>query len=243
MRFGLLFLLFILQVRTSNALEYSKIEFDGCPENAYCKKETGINRKSWIEQLRKFSSGKINQQKFNAFIQSEYGVPVSAWAQEEASLLPNILMWDSPCKQHRSIANKYYIAEIFRKNFSLKELKELPNIVLSRAILLDKSNLPYSIIIPRGDAPLFIQDGSLYFLREEEGQFYGLLIDSTGHFTLTKNETSTETPKEAICTKEQIALFYRESPGPNFYQNVYCKDVWNKTTKTYNRMLLGWSCN
>jgi hypothetical protein len=225
------------------ALEYSKFEFEGCPENAFCKKETGANRKKWIEQLRNFSAGKISEQKLNAFVQSEYGLPVSGWGQEEASLRPNILMWDSPCKQHRATTNKYYIAEVFRKNFIPNELKELPNIFFSRAILNDSSNQPYAMIVPRGDAPLFVKDGSLYYLREEEGIFYGLLIDRDGRFKVTKNETSTEPPKESVCTKDQVALFNRESPGPNFYQGTYCKDIWDKTTRTYKTMLLGWSCN
>lgn len=236
-------ILLLLISINSWGLEYSKFEFDGCPENAFCKKETGAIRKKWIEELKKFSAGKISELKINQFVQSEYGLPVSGWGQEEASLRPNILMWDSPCRQHRSSANKYYIAEVFRKNFKPQELKELPNIFFSRAILNDSSNQPYAFIVPRGDAPLFVEGGNLYYLREEEGLFYGLMIDREGHFKITKNETSTKPPKESVCSKEQIALFNRESPGPNFYQGAYCKDIWDKSTKSYKTMLLGWSCN
>lgn len=240
---SLIYLFFILVSQDIFALEYSKIEYEGCPENAYCKKETGATRKSWIEQLKNFSAGKISEQKLNDFIQSEYGLPVSGWAREEASLYPNILMWDSPCKQHRSSSNKYYIAEVFRKNLTPNDLKELPNIFFSRAILTDSNNRPYSIVVPRGDAPLFIKDGSLYYLREEEGIFYGLLIDKDGRLKITKNDTSTNPPKEKACNKEQEALFYRESPGANFYQGTFCKEIWDKSTKSYKTMLLGWSCN
>lgn len=240
---SLILTLFILINFSSHALEYSKVEFEGCPENAFCKKETGANRRKWIEQLRNFSSGKISEQKINAFVQSEYGLPVSGWGQEEASLRPNILMWDSPCKQHRTSTNKYYIAEVFRKNFNSNELKELPNIFFSKAILNDSTNQAYSITVPRGDAPLFVKDGSLFYLREEEGMFYGLLIDRDGRFKITKNDTSTAPPKEAVCTKDQQVLFNRESPGPTFYQGTNCKDIWDKTTKSYKTILLGWSCN
>lgn len=239
----LLFTFIFLTLNQLHALEYSKIEFEGCPENAYCKKETGLYRKKWIEELRKFSAGKINEQKINAFIQAEYGVPVSGWGQEESSLQPNILLWDSPCKQHRNPVNKYYIAEVFRKNFSANELKELPNIFFGRAVLLESNKSPYSIIVPRGDSPLFIKDGYLYYLREEEGIFYGLLINRQGRFKITKNESTSFPPKESQCSKEQIALFNREAPGPNFYQGNFCKDIWDITSKSYKTVLLGWSCN
>lgn len=239
----LLFLFIIFKGTFAFALEYSKIEFEGCPENAFCKKETGINRKKWIEELKNFAMGKISEQKINSYIQSEFGLPVSGWAQEEASLLPNILLWDSPCRQHSKATNKYYIAEVFRKNFHAHELKELPNLFFSRAILMSESNTPYAVVIPRGDAPLFFKDNQLYFLREEEGNFFGLLISKDGKFKVTKSESSAKAPKEIECTKEQIALFNRESPGPNFYQGTYCKEIWDTTNKIYRPVLLGWSCN
>ncbi|MGZ3788195.1 MAG: hypothetical protein ACXVLQ_06705 [Bacteriovorax sp.] len=225
------------------ALEYSKIDFEGCPENAFCKKETGANRKKWLELLKSFSKGQLSEQKLNAILQSEYGLPVSGWAQEEASLLPNILMWDSPCKQHRSQATKFYISEVFRKNLNANDLKEFPTLTFSHALLIENGKSPYTMIVPRGDAPLFMQDGSLYFLREDEGIFYGLMVDKEGRFRITKSEPSANPPKESTCTKEHVALFMREAPSPNFYQGHYCKDIWDKTSKSYKTILLGWSCN
>ena len=245
MRFALTIILFttLFLGQKLQALEYSKIEFEGCPENAFCKKETGLYRRKWIEQLKNFSKNKITEQKLNQFIQSEFGLPISGWAQEEASLLPNILMWDSPCKQHQSSTNKYYITELFRKSLATNDLKEYPNIYFSRAIVLDNNKQPVSIVVPRGDAPLFFKDGSLYFLREEEGIYYGLLIDREGHLKVTKNEISPEPPKEVNCNKEMEALFLRESPSPNFYQGNFCKEIWDKNSKSYKTILLGWSCN
>lgn len=238
-----LLLFILLNCRYAQALEYSKIEYEGCPENAFCKKETGLNRKKWIEQLKLFSKGVISEQKMNSFVQSQYGLPMSGWAQEEGSLNPNILMWDSPCKQHSKSINKYYIADIFRKNFNSDELNLMPHLFFSKAILLDSKNIPYSVTSPRGDAPLFIKEGSLYYLREEDGIYYGLFINNKGVFKITKSELSPKPSREASCTTEQIALLNRESPSPNFYQGTYCKEIWDKTNKIYKTILLGWSCN
>lgn len=227
----------------THALEFSKIEYEGCPENAYCKKETGITRKKWIEELKKFSAGKITEQQINALAQVERGIPITGWGREEASLYPNILMWDSPCKQHNTSTNKYYITEVFRKNLSSNDIKEFPNTFFSRAILNDNTGQPYSIVVPRSEAPLFMKDNALYYLQEEDGIFYGLLINRQGHFKITKNESNNMPSKEGICTKDQATLFSREAPSLNFYQETYCKDIWDKTTKSYKTIFYGRSCN
>ena len=75
------------------ALEYSKIEYPGCPENAYCQKNTGEVRKSWLDALDQFSRDKISEDKFNFDLQKNNGVPIAGWAMEEAGVLPRIIMW------------------------------------------------------------------------------------------------------------------------------------------------------
>lgn len=243
MKFLLFFITLTSTFSTLHALEYSKIDFEGCPENSYCKKETGLNRKKWLDHLKAFSKGSLSEQKINAFVQSEFGIPVPGWAMEESSLLPNILMWDSPCKQHKNPANKYYIMEVFRKNLGPNELKESPTLLFSRAIIKAPGKDSESIIVPRGDAPLFIKDGGLYFLREDEGMFYGLLVEKDGKLKIVKNESTTNPPKEVSCSKEMIDQFLRLAPSPNFYQGQFCKEIWDKSNNVYRTMLLGWSCN
>ncbi len=225
------------------ALEYSKIEHLGCPENAYCLKATGLVRKKWLDNLELFNKNKISEEKFNSELQKGDGLPISGWALEEASILPKVLMWDSPCQQHRKNATKFYISEVFRKNLELEELKNLPTLYFSKAIGIDNNKKIYTLSVPRGDAPFFIRNGAFYFLREDDGKYFGLMIGKNGSLKVTKVETITEQPKEGVCFKEQIDYFLRESPAPNFYQGYYCKDIWDKDNKSYKTMLFGWSCN
>jgi hypothetical protein len=225
------------------ALEYSKIEHPGCPENAYCQKNTGEVRKSWLDKLDNFNRDKISEAKFNADLQKEAGIPIAGWAMEEAGVLPRIMMWDSPCKQHRKEASKFYISELFRKNLRESELKEFSNIYFPKAIGIDQNKKLFSITIPRGDIPTYTENGYFYFLREDDGKYYGMLLNRQGDFKITKTNTIKETPKEVICMKEQIDLFLREAPSPTFYQSYHCKEIWDKTSKTYRPMLFGWSCN
>lgn len=225
------------------ALEYSKLEYPGCPENAYCQKATGEVRQKWIDELDKFGKDKISETEFNRFLQNSYGVPIANWAAEEAGVLPRIMMWDSPCKQHKKEASRFYISEIFRKNLKAEEIKEFNTLYFSKAIGVDAKKIPFSMTVPRGDTPLFIDNGFYYYLREDDGKYYGLRINREGDLKVSKVEVIKETPKEAVCLKEQVDQFYREAPSPTFYQGYNCKDIWDKTSKSYKTLLFGWSCN
>lgn len=225
------------------ALEYSKVEHAGCPENAYCQKPTGEIRQKWLNQLEDLKQGKITEAKLNADLQKEYGLPVANWAAEEASVLPRIIMWDSPCSQHKREASKFYISEIFRKNLKLSEVKEYTSLYFPKTFGVDQNKKVYSLIIPRGDIPVFMENGSLFYLKEDEGKYYGLLVGQNGELKVTKVQTIKETPKDAVCLKEQVDQFLREAPSPTFFQGYHCKDIWDKNSKSYKTMLFGWSCN
>ena len=236
-------ILALISNKSFAALEYSKIEFPGCPESAYCLKATGKIRQKWIDELDKFGKDKISESQFNNFLQNSNGLPIANWAAEEAGVLPRIMMWDSPCKQHKKEASKFYISEFFRKNLKADELKEYSTLYFSKAIGVDLNKKVFSMTIPRGDTPTFIENGFYYFLREDDGKYYGLRINQDGLLKVSKVETIKETPKEAVCLKEQVDLFFREAPSPTFYQGYTCKEIWDKTSKTYRTMLFGWSCN
>lgn len=238
-----LYLLFFFSQKTFGALEYSKKEFPGCPENAYCQKETGLIRQKWLEQLEKFGKKIISEEKFNLFLQNNDGIPIPNWAFEEGGVLPKIMLWDSPCHQHKKEISKYYISEIFRKNLHPNELKEFKFIYFSKAFGIHQNKKIFSMAIPRGDTPFFIENGYYYFLREDDGKYYGLLINPEGRLKISKIKTIKETPQEAVCQKELVDQFLKEAPSSSFYQGYSCKNIWNINLKNYQTMLFGWSCN
>lgn len=240
---GFLLLFFIHTSELKAALEYSKVEYPGCPENAFCQKSTGEVRQKWLEGLENFNRDKITEAKFNAELQKNDGIPVANWSLEEASVLPKIIMWDSPCKQHKKEAAKFYISEIFRKNLNPNELKDYNNLYFAKAIAIDNNKKPFSLVIPRGEFPLFSENGNYYFLREDDGKYYGFLLNREGKIGVTKVQTVKESSREVVCQKEQIDYFLREAPSPTFYQGYLCKEIWDKTSKSYRPMLFGWSCN
>ncbi len=226
-----------------SALLYSKIEFPGCPENAFCQKNTGEVRQKWLENLELFNRKKLSENSFNEYVQKNQGIPIASWAFEEASVLPNIMMWDSPCAQHRKEASKFYISDIFRKNLKESELKELQSLFFTRAYGITNDKKIFSIVFPRSEIPLFSEDGKYYFLLEDEGKYYGLLVGPTGELKLTSVQSTKEFVRDAVCLKEQVDLFLREAPSPTFYKGYTCKEIWDKGLKAYRPMLFGWSCH
>jgi hypothetical protein len=230
---------FFLFLQMALATETLKTEFPGCPENSLCKKETGIIRSEWLEILGKFEQKSIDEKEANRLVQSRTGIPIPAWASEEASKKPLTILWDSPCKQHKTPTNKTYIAVTFLKNLLPKN-----NILFhAPAVILDDKKVPHLIMVLRGDAPLFISNDSLYYTQDDEGHYYGLLVAPSGRLSLTHILSDTHYPKEISCTLEQIEMFKREIPSPDFFQGYYCKSLWNTKTKNYQSILIGWSCN
>jgi hypothetical protein len=233
------FFLFLHFITRATANQITKIDFPGCPENALCPKETGAHRLEWLDILTKFEQKKLSEKEVNKQIQLKLGLPIPLWATEEATKKPLAMLWNSPCKQHNIPTNKTYIAVTFLKNLLPKN-----NILFhSPAILLDIQNRPHSIMVLRGDAPLFIVNDSLYYTQDDEGHFYGLLVSPQGQLSISKVLFDSHYPREITCSKEQIEMFNRETPSPNFFQGYYCKEIWNTKSKTYQSLLVGWSCN
>ncbi len=239
----LAFLFIFISSNAHAALLYSKIEYPGCPENSFCQKNTGEVRQKWIDNLDLFSRGKISESALNSTLQNNQGMPIGSWAFEEASVLPNIMMWDSPCPQHRKEASKFYISDIFRKNLKTSELKDIQSLYFSKAYGITNDKKIFSVVFPRGETPLFSENGKYYFLQEEEGKYYGLLVSPDGDLRITSVQSTKDFVRDAVCVKEQVDLFLREAPSPTFYKGYVCKEVWDKTQKTYRPMLFGWSCH
>jgi hypothetical protein len=214
-------------------------EFPGCPDNSFCTKETGLNRQKWLEILKKFDEKKINEKEANRLLQEKSGIPIPAWGQDEALKKINTILWDSPCKQHKIPTNKTFIAQTFLKKMMPKNTA----LFHAQGVLLDESSSPVTLSVLRGDAPLMIMNDSLYYTQDDEGYFYGLLVSKQGNITLTSVQSIKNFPREISCTKEQIEIFTKIAPSPNFFQGYFCKEIWNTKTKNYQSIILGWSCN
>lgn len=232
-------------------LEYSKIEYPGCPDNAFCTKETGATRQNWRDDLVKLKGNAKDDNKILKTYQSNIGILFSLWAMEDARILPNISMWDSQCAQHKRGAQSYYISDLFIKNLSDKELATHANLFVTKAYRVLSDGKILTQKIPREDnIPYYISNKGFHYLKSDEGPFYGLIISTLGELTLLsvadfmqqKNAQNIPATNDAICTVEQINLLKKEAPFPDFYKTYTCKNIWNIDSKKFENVIFGRGC-
>lgn len=246
--------LFIFLISSQNIfgqLEYSKIEYPGCPDNAFCTKETGITRQTWRDDLLKLKSNKKENAVILKKYQNEVGILISLWANEDARILPNIAMWDSPCTQHKRDSQSFYISDFFIKSLNDKGLSTHTNLFITRAYRLTSDAKILTQKVPREDnIPYYISNRGFHYLKTDEGPFYGLIISPQGELTLLsvedfmnqKNAQNIPTTTDAVCTLEQINLLKKESPYLDFYKSYICKNIWNIDAKKYENVIFGRGC-
>lgn len=220
-----------------------KHENDGCPDNSLCSKETGLYRTKWLETIKLLRENKISESFANNEIKKSNGIPINIWTNDsELAKSEKIILWDSPCKQHKAPNQKYFIGEFFTHKITNNLKEKMPKIIMANIIIKEKNELKV-LSVPRGDAPIMIDQNSFYYTKDDDGIFYGLNLDMSGNLSISKTKKVTNFPKEIECTKEMSDLFIRNSPSLNFYSGHFCKDIWNNDTKSYSTILVGWSCN
>lgn len=218
-----------------------KPENPGCPENSHCSKELGIKRDAFISEVKKINIE--SEDKINSRLIKNTQYPITVWSIEDQKTnnLP-VIFWNSPCKQHNPPNQKILIAEIFMKDLSRISAKNQDNIIFNKIFYFENKKWNYAFA-PRGDAPLMIVNNKFYYIREEEGNYFGLLVSKNGELSITKTKQVSQFPKELECKKEMIEEFYKEAPTLNFFKGQFCKEIWNQDKKIYEPIMLGWSCN
>lgn len=240
-------LLLLTSFLSFGSLEFSKIDNPGCPENSFCRKETGQLREAWLKKLDQINLPKANISKINQEIKNANGYPVSVWAKEEAQILPHVILWDSPCKNHKNELDRYYVGEFFAQDLNQKNLAHFPSLVFSKAIILTKNREIKVYSTPQGEKPHFISSEGLHFLKEDEGKYYALLISKDGALkvdsveSILKNKSLPQN-SDAICSKEQIDELKKYSPNPTFFESYSCKNIWNMNTQSFDNVLTPRSC-
>ncbi len=221
--------------------------FKGCPTNSLCKEQMGSLRQRWLKAIRSPKPAVAE-----AF-RKKQGMPIKIWTRDTLLRHPSLITWDSFCPKHNpkpssegliNTDEKIYISEVFSTDLSLigKTYKEGPQVLLNRLYLLeDKKVVTY--LIPRAEAPLFIENKKLYFTIEEEGSYFGLEVARDGKLGITATSLPKNFPDEIKCPEALAKAFQKGIINQKLYQGFFCKALWDRTKKKYATMAIGWSCN
>lgn len=222
--------------------------YKGCPTNSLCAKKMGELRSKWLKVLSKNKPSALDK------FRKKNGIPVNIWTRDTVLKHPNLIIWDSFCKKHNPKPNteglinteeKIYIAQVWAKNFDdiKKSFKEGNEVLVNRAYVLDESKKVTTYRIPRAEAPLFISDGKMYFTVEEEGNYFGLWVDSRGNIKIDQTYLPKSFPDEVKCPEILSKAFQAGIRNQKLFEGFFCKAIWNQSTKKFNTVALGWSCN
>lgn len=180
-------------------------------------------------------------------------MPIKIWSRDKVIKNQGLITWDSFCSKHNpkpnsegliDTAEKIYISEVFAKNLLEigSKYKEGPEILLNRLYLLDGKKV-LSYLIPRSEAPIFMDKKKLFFTVEEEGSYFGLSISQKGDLKIVETSLPKNFPDEIKCPKELSKAFKEGIKNPRLYEGFYCKALWDRSKKKYTTMAIGWSCN
>lgn len=226
-------------------------EFEGCPENSHCSQEMGLKRLKWVQLLNQLSSNKdLDTISAIENFRQEHGLPIPMWGFPAGLKDKEIISWNSSCPHHNLELKEIFHAQMMLKSFNQIEEHDLKDDDLDKKIkvipktiwLEEKSGDIIDFRIPRGFLPSLIVEDQLYFTMEEEGVYYGLLVDKNGNFKVVPTQKPPAPSKEVSCS-QALKKHYKNWPlEKRLYQDSYCKAIWDKENETYQVLMIGWSC-
>lgn len=209
-----------------STLQYSKIDFPGCPENSLCSEETGKTRNFFKEQLKLLIENKTSTSKLNEQLVIKSAFPVPLFAKDTNHNYKGLALWESHCRQH-SIGIRYYQGEIFVSSIDKAKWKNL-DFIYNPLVLMVNGQF-YNIPGLMGEAPLEVsfinKTWVATYLREEDGNFYLFSINTDGKIRIEKVQKKLDTLKTVNCPSALSAEFLRVSESASFYATTTCKEI------------------
>lgn len=220
-------------------------QYKGCLENSECDQVMGLQLNRWKELIKKIQGEEMTDTKKNQFLElfrSKYGIPVEFYTTEKSQQGFKPLMFNSHCKEHnpkppgqKTLKGMAFVkslkpnaAVVWRDQTQI----EVPigELFTPQPVTVYLNDGPQTFLLPIDDQPLFMKDGQLYVLKEEDGLFYTLKISKTGDWKIENLELSnlshwSEHRSEVACPKEEKKL------APKEFGVEFCKTIWNEDTK------------
>lgn len=208
----------------------------GCPENSYCNKELAELNTRWTEALNNPTKKKYHDLNLN---KKKFGSPINFYHATSAPKMAKHILWDSRCKNHKKAPTKIYEARNFFKKLPTSDPNE--NSFFSY-ILIEKANQTQRITISRGDFPLFYQDNAVYLNREEDANYYGVIIKASGEFKITAPIQTKLVPQEVKCPDNLMNKLRPLIKNKSVYTSAICRKIWDRKKQVFYTYITGDAC-
>ena len=204
--------------------------YDGCPDNSLCSEETGKLRKQRVALLKESPKKALQS----------HGIPVGVWTTQKDYEKKNIVIWDSPCPNHKQEGKEIHDGEIFIKAF--KELSKDQSLITDRVLVIEgDEKILYNI--PRGELPLFVGNKKIYLQREIEGSYYAISIDQEGRTAVADLPQGSNFPEDITCPKGLGEAFSNTMRQDFLFQGYRCKKIWDHQKRLFVSMAYGQACS
>lgn len=219
-------------------------QFKGCLENSECDQVMGHQLTRWKELIRKIKSGDMSGQQKTQYMElfrSKYGIPVEFYTYQKSQQGFKPLLFNSSCKDHNPKTGEKVLRGIsFVKSISKDKATiwrdqtqiEVPlgEIFIPQPVFVYLPEGVTTYYLPLNDQPLFMKNGDLYVLREEDDFFYILKVSKNGDWKIENLDMATlseweEKRSSVTCPTEKT------SPAPKEFGDGFCKTIWNEDSK------------
>lgn len=258
-----------LITKKGNAVTEEDFEHEnlGCPENSECTEEMGKQRKEWLNLLSQIKKEKLDQtpekmvQKLNVFVK-DHGLLIDFLTTKTSFNQFSPILFESPCSLHnpKNNSHKIYIGTAFIKNISANEttlqlgtnkhlLPQSSQFMLDPVYVFSEKEKKFQqkFYLSHHEKPLYLDQGNLVTIREEEGLFYGVKY-STKNIEIVRIKSKEELKiqdyvQDSECPKYPEAdEFIKKDFHGQYFQDSYCQRIYDIQKKSFHIIKLYWSC-
>jgi hypothetical protein len=209
---------------------------EGCPGGSLCTKKTGATRKKWHDLLKEKPRRLEKLENFRKV----HGIPLATWSRSVNPISDHLMLWNSPCPNHNKENEKIFLSEVIAKDFA--QLQKLPHLIIRKTLLRDEKNKLIEYPVIRGEAPLYLSKGKMYYNLDTEGEYFTLSIDSLGNVQVVSPHRPANFPENVACPEDMLEAFKALPTPDDFYQGASCTSIWDLEARAYRTIILGWSC-
>lgn len=227
----------------------------GCPENSECDQVMGQMVLKWKETISNIQAKEMSETKKASELESfrsKYGIPTEFYTYERSQLGFKPLLHSSPCREHNPKDQK---EKVFRGVSFIKSIEngkaivwrdqtqiELPvnDLIVPQKVVLYFENNPKSYYLPIGDQPLYIQNQSLFVLKEEDGFYFMLKVSPDGEWKIVELDSSKLGEWESH--RQNVSCPEDKSVKSKIFNHDYCKSIWDLDKKKTVIMKLQSGC-